>query len=111
MSSDPNVCGVLKTGLIVAAVIVVARVVSEQLALPNGVSAIFGVAWLYVLTPVFFGMRIAASGDPSPYKTLFKNSLLFAVGTRLMVLLTYISAYLFQWQAERFQLGRGGNVG
>jgi hypothetical protein len=101
----------IKAGVIAAACIIVVRIILEQLGSPESVNNIFGVAWLYLVFPVLFALRIAASGEPGPFKALFKALLLFGVFTRLMVMATYMMAYLLKWQAPRFSMKMGGNVG
>jgi hypothetical protein len=103
--------GLMKAGVLVAACIIVVRIILEQFGAPESVNNIFGVAWLYLVFPVLFALRIAASGEAGPFKALFKALLLFGVYTRLMVMASYMLAFLFQWQAPRFSLKMGGNVG
>ncbi|MBP1600223.1 MAG: hypothetical protein H6Q06_374, partial [Acidobacteria bacterium] len=102
--------GLMKAGVLVAACLIVVRIILEQSGAPESVNNIFGVAWLYLVFPVLFALRIAASGEPGPFKALFKTLLLFGVYTRLMVMASYMLAFLFKWQAPRFSLKMGGNV-
>ncbi len=95
--------------LIIAAIVVVVRLVLEQVGAPSDVNQIFGVAWLYLLVPIYFSMNLAAAD--SPYKSLFKTLLRFVAYTRVMVLATYIAAYHFKWTAPRFSAEEGGVVG
>jgi hypothetical protein len=106
-----NAKGMMKWWLIIAAIVIVVRIILEQIGSPEVVNNIFGIAWLYFIIPFFFAARIHKSGDPKPYKTLFKNLLLFSIYTRLMVMVTYALAYAFQWTAPRFSLAMGGVVG
>ena len=101
----------MKWPLIAAAILVVARVVLEQIGAPESVNNVFGVTWLYFLVPIYFAWTIAARAEPQPYRTVFKNLLLFATATRLMIMPTYWLAYLLNWSAPRFQLEEGGVVG
>ena len=101
----------MRTGVMLAAAILVVRIVLEQLGAPEAINNIFGVAWLYFIFPVLFALRILKQGVPNPYKALSADLLLFAVYTRLMVAVTYAAAYRFQWQAPRFGHTMGGNVG
>ena len=103
--------GLLKVGVLVAACIIVVRIVLEQLGAPESINNAFGVAWLYIIFSVLFALRIGKSGESAPYKALFKSLLLFSVYTRLMVIPTYMLAYLLNWQASRFSTKMGGNVG
>jgi hypothetical protein len=102
--------GMLKVPLIIAAAVVVLRVVLEQLGSPDSVNQIFGVAWLYFVIPVYLAFRISGAGVTKPYLALLKNLLLFIICTRLIILPTYWLAYAFQWGAGRFTPEHSGNV-
>ena len=101
----------LKWPLLLALAVIVIRIFLEQLGAPESINNLFGVAWLYFLVPVFFGLEIARHRDPSPLKSLFVHVLLFGVYTRLMVAITYMMAYAWQWTSPRFLVERGGTVG
>ncbi|HYK89244.1 MAG TPA: hypothetical protein VE398_10765 [Acidobacteriota bacterium] len=101
----------MKTGIIIAALIVVLRVVLEQAGVSDKANMIFGVAWLYFLLPVCFALRIASSHEASPFKGLLLDVLLFGVYTRLMVMATYMIAFVLKWHSPRFTPQMGGNVG
>ena len=101
----------LKWPLIIAVGIIVIRIILEQLGAPEMINNIFGVAWLYFLVPFYFAVQIDRSGEASPYKSLFLHVTLFGVYTRIMVAVTYMAAYVFQWPAPRFSLALGGVVG
>jgi hypothetical protein len=100
---------VMKTGLLIALVLIVLRIILEQLDAPEVVNNILGVAWLYFVIPVFFGRSGALR--PRPYLALLKNVTLFALYTRIVVMITYMLAFAFRWQAPRFSAQMGGNVG
>jgi len=108
MSDDSKI---MRWGTIIAAITIVVRIVLEQAGASEMINNIFGVAWLYLILPVLFALGIRARDYASPYRTLLKDTLLFAVYTRVMVLFTYMLAYIFKWSAPRFALERGGNVG
>ncbi|MDA2934545.1 hypothetical protein MYX82_09410 [Acidobacteria bacterium AH-259-D05] len=101
----------MKWPLIIAVVVIIARIVLEEMGAPGVVNNIFGVVWLYFLIPVYFAIKLAASDELPPFKTLFKLTVLYAVCTRLMVFVTYSMAYIFQWSAPRFSVQGGGVVG
>jgi hypothetical protein len=111
MTAAQGTGALMRIGLILAVVIIVIRIGLEQMGSPEAINNIFGVAWLYLILPVLFAWRIAAVYDAHRFKALFKDVLLFALCTRLMVLVTYMLAYLFQWDAPRFSSKMGGNVG
>ncbi len=102
---------VMKVGLIIAVIAIVLRIVLEQAGAPGTINNIFGVAWLYFILPVFFALHITSTGRSAPFKTLLKNVFVFAVYTRIMVMVTYMLAYQLRWEAPRFSTGMGGNVG
>lgn len=103
--------GMLKWPLLIAAGVVVVRVISEQLGAPEHVNFVFGVVWLYFIVPFYIVSAIVRSGGPRPYLELFRKLFVFSLYTRLMVLPTYWLAYAFQWPAARFRLDAGGVVG
>jgi hypothetical protein len=104
--------GMLKVALIIAAVVVVLRVVLEQAGAPGTVTSLLSVVMLYLLIcPIYFALRIAQSGISHPYRTLIKYTALFAALARAMVIPTYWLAYVYQWTAPRFSAGQGGVVG
>src|SRR5216110_1659117 len=104
--------GILKWPLIIAAFLVVVRVVLERAGAPETVNNIFSVVVFYVLiAPLYFAFRIAGSGIAAPYKNLLKTTALFTALARSMVIPTYWLAYLYQWPQYRFTVAGGGNVG
>ncbi len=104
--------GILKWPLIIAAFLVVVRVILERAGAPETVNNIFSVVVFYVLiAPLYFALRIAGSGIAAPYKTLLKTTALFTALARAMVIPTYWLAYMYQWPQYRFSVAGGGNVG
>jgi hypothetical protein len=101
----------MKWPLILSAAIVLLRMILEQAGAPEGLNNLFGVAWLYFVVPVYFAYQIAGSGEARPYKTLFRQLLLFVTYTRLMIMPAYWLAYALRWTAPRFWLRQGGVVG
>jgi hypothetical protein len=104
--------GMLKVPLIIAAILVVGRIVLEQAGAPGWLNNLFSVVVLYILiAPLYFAFRIANSGIDRPYLTLLKKTALFTALARSMVIPTYWLAYHYQWSAPRFSVANGGNVG
>jgi len=104
--------GMLKGPLIIAAILVVGRVISEQAGAPGWLNNLFSVVILYVfIAPLYFAFRIANSVVERPYRTLFKKTALFTALARSMVIPTYWLAYHYQWTAPRFSVAENGNVG
>jgi hypothetical protein len=108
MSDDLKI---MKWGTIIAGLIMVVRIVLEQTGAPETVNFIFGVAWLYFILPILFAWSIRMKAYAAPYRILLKDVLLFAVYTRVMVMITYMLAYVFRWNPRRFAFNAGGNVG
>src|SRR3989442_15025113 len=82
--------GILKWPLIIAAFLVVVRVVLERAGAPETINNIFSVVVFYVLiAPLYFAFRIAGSGIAAPYKNLLKTTALFTALARSMVIPTY----------------------
>ena len=101
----------MKTGVLIAAIVIVLRIVLEQAGAPEGINNIFGVSWLYLILPVFFALGIRERECARPYGVLLKDVFLYAVYTRIMVMITYMLAYFLRWSPPRFEVSRGGNVG
>jgi hypothetical protein len=104
--------GTLKWPLIIAAIVVVLRVVLEQGGAPGTVTNLFSVVLLYLLIfPIYFAVKIGNSGVGRPYRNLIKTTALYAALARCIVIPTYWLAYIYQWPAPRFSTGQGGVVG
>ena len=104
--------GMLKVPLVIAAILVVGRLITEQAGAPGWLNNLLSVVILYVfIAPLYFSFRIAKSGIDRPYRTLLKKTALFTALARSMVIPTYWLAYYFQWTAPRFSVALGGNVG
>ncbi len=97
----------IKWPLILTLVVIAVRILLEEMGAPGAISNIFAVAWLAFLIPIYFAVGLAASGEAHPYKALAKLIVLYGIGVRLMVAVSYSLAYLFQWSAPRFS---GGGV-
>jgi hypothetical protein len=106
----PDDSKLIRWGLILAAAIIVVRILLEQADAPEKVCFFFGVAWLYFIMPVLFALAIRARNAASPFKSLLKDIVLFVFCTRVMVMITYMLAYIFRWKPSRFAYP-GGNVG
>jgi hypothetical protein len=103
---------ILKWPLILAAIVVVARVILEQAGAPNAVNNLVSLVMLYlVICPLYFAFRLAKSDTQRPYRALLKTTVLYAVLARAMVIPTYWLAYIFQWPQARFSAANGGVVG
>ena len=107
----PDTGNRLKWPLIVAAIVVVLRIVLEQLGAPDSINNLLGVAWLHFLVPFYLAYRIQSSQSDQPYRALFKDLVLYTLYTRLMVLVTYWMAYLWQWQSPPLPPGSGRQRG
>ena len=104
--------GAFKGPLIIAAILVVGRVLLERAGAPDTIDNLLSVVVFYVLiVPLYFAFRIARTGMPHPYRTLLKSTALFTALARAMVIPTYWLAYAYQWQQPRFSTSAGGNVG
>ena len=63
------------------------------------------------ICPVYFAIRLGASGVKRPYLSLLKAIAIYAALARAMVIPTYWLAYLYQWPEGRFSTNQGGVVG
>ena len=95
--------GILKWPLIIAAVVVVLRVVIERAGGSPVLANALSIAVMHtLLAPIYFAIRLAGSGVERPYRALLKLTLLFAVWTRAMVLPVYWLARIYEWPEPRF---------
>jgi hypothetical protein len=103
--------GILKWPLIIAAVVVVLRIVNERAGGPPLLSSSLSVVALHtLLAPIYFAIRIAGSGVERPYAGLLKSIFVYAVLTRIMLLPVYWLARIFEWPEPRFYGLFGPNV-
>ena len=102
----------LKWPLVVAVIVIVGRVLSEQAGVPDSVNNLLSAVALHaVVGPIYFAIRIAKSDVARPYRTLLKTTALFTALARSMVIPFYWLAYMYQWTQPRFSVAEGGNVG
>ena len=95
--------GLLKGPLILGAIVIVARVISERWGAPHMFSASLSAVWLHTLiVPIYFAVRIGKSSVPRPYLTQFKNVLLYVTVMRAMLLVPYWMARAYGWEEPRF---------
>lgn len=98
-----NARQILKWPLIIAAAVVVSRVIVERAGASDAIANILSVVALHFLIgPVYFAIRVAINGEPRPYFTLFKLIALYVVLTRIMILPTYWFARIYGWPQGRF---------
>jgi hypothetical protein len=94
---------ILKWPLIVAAVVVVLRVVVERAGAPRFVSNTISIAALTtVLGPLYFAIQIGLANKSRPYVKLVQCIFIYVVCARAMVLPTYWLARIFRWPEPRF---------
>lgn len=100
----------LKGPLILTLVVIVVRIILEEMGAPGAVTNILGVFWLAVIFAIYFAIGLAASGEAHPYKALIKLIIGYGVGARLMVAISYSLAYALDWSAPRFGAPDGEEV-
>ena len=106
-----NIKSLIRVPLIIAAIIIVARIISEQAGAPPWLNQVFGVTWLYLLIPFYFAVKITKSGEAKPFVTLLKTLAVFVLLSRILIALTYMIAFALSWSAPRFLVVNGGVVG
>jgi hypothetical protein len=95
--------GLLKGPLILGAIVIVARVISERLGAPHMFSAALSAVWLHtLLVPIYFAIRIGNSSVLRPYTVQFKSVLLYVTAMRAMLLVPYWMARIYGWDEPRF---------
>jgi hypothetical protein len=104
--------GLLKGPLVIAAIVVIARILMERAGAPEALNNVLSVVVLYVLIcPLYFAYCIAKSNVARPYSALLKTTALYTALARAMVIPTYWLAYIYQWPQGRFSVQQGGVVG
>jgi len=104
--------GILKWPLLIAFVVIVARVVLEQSGLPETTTNYVSAVALHLLIfPLYFAVRIGGSDVAHPYLTLLKTIFLYSALVRGMIVVTYWLAYIYQWPQSRFSVEAWGTVG
>ena len=94
---------ILKWPLIVAAIVVVLRVIVERGGASAAVSNMLSVAALTtVLGPLYFAFQIGLARKPHPYLMLIQLIFIYALCARAMVLPIYWAARMFNWTESRF---------
>ena len=106
-----NIKSLVKVPLIIAAMLIAARIILEQTGAPHWLNQVFGVTWLYLLVPFYFAVKITSSGDAKPFVALLKTLLAFVFPSRILIALTYMAAFALSWSAPRFLVDNGGVVG
>jgi len=95
--------GILKWPLIITAIVVVLRVISERAGAPVIVSNLLSVVALHTLiVPIYLAVRLAIGGVERPYLNLFKLILIYVLAARALILPTYWLARIFRWSDNRF---------
>lgn len=104
--------GILKFPLIVAAVVVVLRIIVERTGGSPAIANALSIAALHtVIAPIYFAIRLATAGAGRPYGSLFRLILIFAVVTRAMLIPVYWLGRIYQWPENRFNGLFGPNIG
>jgi hypothetical protein len=95
--------GILKWPLIITAIVVVLRVISERAGAPVIVSNLLSVVALHTLiVPIYVAVRLATGEVERPYLSLFKLILIYVLAARALILPTYWLARIFRWSDNRF---------
>lgn len=95
--------GVLKWPLVVAALVIVMRVIVERAGMPENISNLFSaVAFHLVIAPLYFAIRIGTSDLRRPYLTQVKLVTFFVLSVRAMIIPVYWLAHVLGWQQGRF---------
>ena len=103
----PDESKVMRWGLVLAAAVIVLRIVLEQAGASEKVTFFCGVSWLFFVFPVLFALSIRAHNVAGAFKSLLKDVLLFVLCARVMVMITYMLAYIFSWKPSRFAFPAG----
>ena len=111
MTDRSDLINLIKTPVLIALAVTVARATVEAFDAPAVVSMILGVAWLHMLFPIYFAIKILELGLEKPFIMLIKTTVMWAVPVRVAVAITYVLAYVYQIDSVRFQTQSLGPVG
>jgi hypothetical protein len=111
MADRSDLVNLIKIPILIALAVTVVRSTVEAFGAPTAVSMILGVAWLHMLFPVYFAMKILDLGFKKPFVTLIKTTVMWAVPVRAAVAITYVLGYIYQIDSLRFQTESLGPVG
>ena len=111
MADRSDLLKLIRTPILIALAVTVVRATVEAFGAPTAVSMIFGVAWLHMLFPVYFAIKILELGFERPFATLIKTTVMWAVPVRVVVAITYVLGYVYQIDSLRFQTESLGPVG
>jgi hypothetical protein len=104
--------GILKWPLIIAALVVVLRIVVERGGGPGWLASSLSIVALHtLLAPIYFASRISKSAVERPYASLFKLILIYALLTRAMLIPVYWLARIYEWPEPRFYGLFGPEIG
>jgi len=105
--------GILKWPLIIAALVVVLRIVVERTGGPGWLANTLSIAVMHtLLAPIYFAIRLGInSGVQRPYAALFKLILIFVLSTRAMLIPVYWLGRIYEWPESRFYGLFGPEVG
>ncbi len=106
-----DIKSLIKLPLVIAVVVIICRLIVEQVGAPEMLNMIFGITWLHLLVPFYLASRIAKAGAAKPFLNLLASLSVFTLAVRILVAATYSLAYALSWEAPRFQLAGGGVVG
>jgi hypothetical protein len=93
----------LKWPLVVAVIVVVGRVLSEQAGVPDSINNLLSAVVLHaVIAPVYLAIRIATGGISKPYLAQFALTGIYVVLVRALLIPTYWLARVYKWPQPRF---------
>ena len=111
MADRNDLIRLIRTPILIGLAVTAARSIAEVFGAPAGMSMILGVAWLHILFPIYFAIKIRELGFEKPFVTLIKTTVMWALPVRVAVAITYVLGYIYQIDSMRFQTASLGPVG
>ena len=111
MADRSDLIKLIRIPILIGLAVTVVRSSVEVFGAPTALSVVFGVAWLHILFPVYFAIKILELGFEKPFVTLIKTTVMWAVPVRVAVAITYVLGYVYQIDSLRFQTESLGPVG
>ncbi|MFQ5628314.1 MAG: hypothetical protein ACE5I1_06105 [bacterium] len=111
MANNNGYLNMIKTPVLIAIGVAVARFALEAFGAPEVMNLIVGVAWLHMVFPIYFALKILERKHEKPFLELMKVTTYWALPVRAVIAVSYILGYVYQIDSLRFQTKNLGPLG
>lgn len=91
--------------LLVTFVFIVLRVFLEEVGAGDQITQLLSVSILPMVVVIHFGWHIGSNKLDRGFWQLIKSCLIYGIGSRVMLAISYVCAYLFGFSSQRFFVG------